>query len=494
MNSPKFLITQYLEEAKDTGFTEEFRKTLYDLGVLTKDYIDEGLVLLYHKFDAPVTTELQRECRSLVIDRKTMKIVSYSCETPRQNKEGMEYLLVNPTFPQFATECFEGTLLSVFHHNDKWYVSTRRCLDSNESLFNNEHSHFKMFEEVIRAAGFDTFQQYSENLDKSNSYYFILIHHLNKHLIDYTDRFGPEYKKLCLTSIRDSNMISATDSVLSTDTSNPIFSSKTLDATEVAQIMKSGYNDKVASEGIVYHLYDETNKLVHLVKLQSNAFQFGLVVGTDRNLFKGLVHLYQNDRLVEYFSENQNIQNIKKITNPLNTSESYDTVGMIDAVFKVCTSETFELFKNLWSIVTGKHQNKDLYDLLPKEYKDLMFAIRGLYFKKKALRFSGDKNVDLNTTHLKISDVYRFLKSIPTDHFIALLRMRRLMFNWVKMEPTNTHLQSFSTVSKFCDKVHVKLTAIFTNKLFPNIMPNDVPPKQTDVVDDEKSSEHKQEE
>ena len=39
-------------------------------------------------------------------------------------------------------------------------------------------------------------------------------------------------------------------------------------------------------------------------------------------------------------------------------------------------------------------------------------------------------------------------------------------------------LNDFSQINKLCDKVHVKLCAIFTNKLFPNIMPNDIPPQK----------------
>jgi hypothetical protein len=52
--------------------------------------------------------------------------------------------------------------------------------------------------------------------------------------------------------------------------------------------------------------------------------------------------------------------------------------------------------------------------------------------------------------------------------------MRRLMFNWVKV---NDKVADFGKISSKCDKVHYKLTAIYTNKLFPNIMPYDLPPE-----------------
>ena len=493
MNTPQFLITTYLNS--NQGNLEELRKKLFDKGVLTKDYMDSNLMLIYHKYDSPITSELERECRSLIIDRTTLKIISYSCETPRLNKEGMDYLIshTSDSDKQIINPCFEGTYLSVFNYNSKWYVSTRRCLDSQESVFNqaqqNQKSHYDMFEDVIRKAGFNGFNDFSSKLDPTNSYYFVLIHHQNKHVIDYSKMFGKDYARICLTTIRDSemrelNIYENKFDFASYDNSGLIFVPEKLSSIEeFANLNKIvNYTEQPESEGIVVRVWDNTENKYRLIKLQSMNYQFSMVMGSERNIFKGLVYLYQNDKLVEYFTQNPNTTNIKKITNPINTSESYDTVGTVDAVFKVCTSELFELFKILWSLKTGQHQNKELYEMLPKEYKDIMFAIRGMYYKKKAQLHSYNKETvtanDIKNTHLKISDIYNHLKTVSTDTFIAFLRMRKLMFNWVKNEHSNKVLGDFGSISNHCDKVHVKLCAIFTNKLYPNIMPNDVPPQK----------------
>ena len=50
----------------------------------------------------------------------------------------------------------------------------------------------------------------------------------------------------------------------------------------------------------------------------------------------------------------------KKIINPYDNSESYDTIGMVDAVFKVITSELYELFKYSISLVGFKRLYKNL--------------------------------------------------------------------------------------------------------------------------------------
>lgn len=492
MSLPKFLITNYLESCQ--GDLEQLRKTLFEKGVFTKDFVEEGLMLLYHKYDTPITTEVERECRSLIIDRNTLKLKSYSCETPRVNKEGMDFLLAHSTEPQIINECYEGTYLSVFNHNGKWYVSTRRCLDSHNSVLDNgivqaEKSHYQMFEDILNKAGYETFNDFSQKLNPDNSYYFVLIHHQNKHMIDYTNQFGEKYGKICLTTVRDSEMRELdiyTNKVefASYDTSGLIFVPEKLASIDVfANSNKQlKYDSSPDREGVVIRVWSSEFNKYFLIKLQNVNYQFALVLGTERNMFKGLLYLYQTDKLVEYFSQNSNAHNIKKIINPHNSTETYDTVGTVDAVFKVCTSEIFELFKILWSIKNGQHQNKQLYDMLPKEYKDVMFAVRGMYYKKKASFHKKDGETlniqEIKNTHLKISDIYNYLKTMSTEQFVAFLRMRKLMFNWVKTNSSNMSLKDFGSISSHCDKVHVKLCAIFTNKLYPNIMPNDVPPQK----------------
>jgi len=526
MTTSTFLITAFLKKYEnslsDPNIIEQIKKDLFNNGICTKDYPDEQLLLIYNKYDDSIMTPLKRECRSLVIDYTNLQIKSYSCETPRLNKEGLEFLLSHTDSPQRINICYEGTYLSIFNHNDKWYVSTRRCLDSNDSIFTNnkikgdnatdietiDKSHYNMLEEVLQNAGYNNFAHFCENLDKTKSYYFVLIHHQNKHLIDYTEQFGEKYARICLTTIRDSNMNEIdiyTNTVNSStnisyanvhfatyDETGHIFIPTKLESIdEFANFNKLvSYDSVPKTEGIVIHIWSSTLNKYNLIKLQHINYQFARVIGTDHNLFKGMLYLYQLNKLSVYFTQNINMQNIRQIANPINPSEVYDTIGIIDAVFKTCTSELLELFKILWHIKTGKHKHSNLYNLLPKEYKDIMFGIKGIYLENKA-------NKSNNGVYLKINDIYNYLKNISTDQFIAFIRMRKLMFNWVKyevsdkkhhttMEVDNTlieALKDFATISNFCDKVHLKLCAIFTSKLFPSITPTDIPPQLSNTQD-----------
>lgn len=492
MNSQQFLIRSLLESYQNNA--EELRKKLFDNGILTKDYPDDGLMLLYHKYDSPITSELERECRSLVIDRETYQIKAYSCENPRINKEGMNYLLSNSMQHQIITMCYEGTYLSVFNHNNKWYVSTRRCLDSQDSVFGLDKeakSHYDMFDEILRNANYNGFSDFSQHLDPNYSYYFVLIHYQNKHFIDYKNKFGNNYGRLCLTSIRNSTMdeldiYENKVSFASYDNLDKLIfvPEKLSSIDEFAEFNKNvDLNAVPESEGVVIRIWNTEMNKYNLVKLQNINYQFYQVLGNDKNIYKGMIYLYQNDKLLDYFNKNINSSNFKKITNPNNPNEIYDTVGAVDSVFKVCTSELFELFKILWSLKTGKNQNKELYDVLPKEYRDILFAVRGIFYKKRALYYQNlNSNTTVNNnTYLRINDIYNYLKSLSTETIASFLKVRKLMFNWVKMEPKNQTLIQFNNISNKCDKVHLKLCTIFTNKLHTNITTNDLPLIQNSI-------------
>ena len=288
----------------------------------------------------------------------------------------------------------------------------------------------------------------------------------------------PNYKKLALAFVRELNGQKEVDlystEQFSSILDKNIFISDKLETLEDFDNLnkKDHFSLPPKTEGVIVKIFDTNKNNYKLLKLQTFSYQFAKSIGSEKNIYMGLIHLYQKDKLVDYLGESQN--NLKKIVNPLNLQESYDSIGAIDALFKVCTSELFELFKILWDIKTGNRSNDMLYKFLPKEYKDILFGIRGLYFKKKAESIQNKKPV-----YLQIKDIYQYIKSLSTENFCAFNKMRKLMYNWCKVNPD---LNEFSKISIKCDKIHFKLAAIYCNKLFPNIMPEDLPPVNNENI------------
>ena len=466
MTSTSFLINDYIQN-NDVNL-KNIRETLYNQGVLTKDYEEDGLILLYNRFESKNKKPLEMECRSVILDRNNFNIISYTCNTPIMNIDAMNYILKTSEKKKEFYECYEGTLLSLFYFNDKWYLSTRRCLDSKKSMWNNR-SYYDMFNDVLNLDN-DDFESFTNKLDKKLSYYFILIHSDNKNIVDYSSYFGEGYTKLCLAIVRDENQdeVNLKNLELSILNDN-IFLPKELENLDNLDEdnKNSLFLDSPKSEGIIVKIFDQ-NKIKYL-KLQNVNYQFQCAIGIEKNMYTGLVHLYQKNKLVDFLKNNNNFEKYKKIANPKNENEKYDTIGIVDSIFKVLTSELFELYNILWNDQTNDHKNENLYKELPKEYKEVLFALRGVLYKNKFKFKNSNKLITLTK-----KDIYYHLKKLDSSEIVNLLRVRKLMFNLVKITDVND-LKIFSKISNNSDKVHLKLTAIYTNLLFPEILEDDVP-------------------
>ena len=132
MDTQKLLLTHYINDSnKDL---DKLKETLLSLGIYSKDYPEENLLLLYNKYETRNKAALELECRSVIIDRATFDIVCYSCPTPIYNMEAVNYMIRNSSSEKEIYLCYEGTLLSLFNFNDTWYLSSRRCLNSQKSI------------------------------------------------------------------------------------------------------------------------------------------------------------------------------------------------------------------------------------------------------------------------------------------------------------------------------------------------------------------------
>jgi hypothetical protein len=470
MASPIIYFDNFISELKSTNPSitlEELRAELFKNSIMTKFYENDQLLLIYHKFDIPSNTKLEKICRSLVVDITDFKVKSFSCTNPVCNREAQQILLNTMTTQSITfNKCYEGSLMSLFNYNDKWYLSTRRCLDASESIWNGK-SHREMFLDVLHDEELD-FDNFCEQLDKTKGYYFVLIHHHLENIVKYQTIFGENYKKLCLAFVRDSETQEEIYDYVLPEFKN-IFLPEEISIEEFDEENKI-INPDIISEGVITKLTIDGE--CYLLKLQNLSYQFSKALGPESNIYKGYIYLYQIGKLKDYISRYNGHKNYNTIINPYNTSEMFDTIGVVDAAFKVLTSELFELFKMLWNFKTSEHLNPALYQILPKEYKDVLFGLRGIYFQLK------NKNMKEQTKfYFGVKDIYNYLKRIDIEHFCALLRQRKLMFNWIVNSGINSNaeLKNFKKISDKCDIVHLKLIAIYINKLFPVILSSDLP-------------------
>ena len=446
MNSPINEINKILSEIQTLPIEEGLKYLYTKYGILSKDHPDHNLVVLYQKFDTPCSSNIQRVSRSFVMTHD-YKLVSYSCPIPYEN---MEYISAHQNDNMKVFECFEGTLLSLFCYNDIWYLSTRRCLDANESKLNSgTMTHREMFNSIV-----GNFDNFVTKLNKTNVYNFVLVHHENKHIIDYTNHFGPNYAKLVVVSVRDSNMNEITTEQFTDDF---IVIPQELDTYNISTDVFS----EPTSEGVIIKMNG------YITKLQHSNYRFFNAMGLNKNIYSGFIFLYQQGYLSSFIQENSQYKSIN------NQKQHYDTIGAVDAVFKTITTELFELFKVLWSIKTGKQQDKELYELMPKEYKDILFGIRGIYYKKKADYINAvSENQQTKPNYMTKNDIYNWLKTLRTETLVSFLRMRFMMYNWIQ---TESRLVIFSHCSDQVLTIHKNIIDVYTRCLYPELKTTDIP-------------------
>jgi hypothetical protein len=191
-----------------------------------KFFKNKNLVLLhntYKRTDVSHFQALYDQCRSVVLDMTASEnnvVVSYTDQVPERLCVAAYKTTKHET--DVCEEAYEGTVVTVYFYQDKWYFGTTACpLVDSSRYFHPTKTHGVMIDEAIAdimgvppPSGEDDFnfgvtssddlrKAFTHYLDTSRAYAFILVHHENKHVVDYTDRFGEKYAKLVHIVMRD---------------------------------------------------------------------------------------------------------------------------------------------------------------------------------------------------------------------------------------------------------------------------------------------------
>jgi hypothetical protein len=194
---------------------------------------DTNLCLIHNSYKNDINDnykDLYDECRSIVLDFTRSignnVVISYANSIP--NRVSIKEYTTNiyqPTDKSYIA--MDGTLISVYFHNNKWYFGSSCCPDINGSKFSHpSKTHGYMLDEVL----YELFKSkvdindpnisvtlrnlFTVNLSPLFSYEFVLIHHENIHIIDYSKELGQDYKYLY--HINTKNRITLTEENLDT--------------------------------------------------------------------------------------------------------------------------------------------------------------------------------------------------------------------------------------------------------------------------------------
>ena len=267
-------------------------------------------------------------CRSIIFDSDNNKVLSYSHPNIEyiENCETMELSNI-----QQFTESHEGTLISVFNHNNKWYYATRRHIDmysTNQIIYGvkSELSHGQMFEDALSKHNL-TKESFEVLLDPKFKYNFELVHYQNKFNIGYDDRFGEKYAKLFLLFVRDENQL---DIKLINNNLN-IFDNEILDSTVVSDNLR---NSSLVTEGYIFTQDNHLCKIIHPNYYKVSRYNPGYKTKQEQYLY-----LYKKNLLNEYITSTNN-----KIYKVINENENVEIVGMVSCIFTYIGQRMLDIY------------------------------------------------------------------------------------------------------------------------------------------------------
>ena len=186
----------------------------------------DNLVLLHNTYVRSDTSSYQalyEQCRSVVLDfSKSIGdniVVTYSNSIPERIIIN-DYELKYYKDTDICYEAYDGTMISVYYYNNEWYFGTTSCPDANSSKFSHPtKKHGNMFDEVLELMFKDQLSEedlldnkvlslklrtlFTSNLNPMYAYEFVLVHHENSHIIDYTSELGEKYK--CIFHVNTKN-------------------------------------------------------------------------------------------------------------------------------------------------------------------------------------------------------------------------------------------------------------------------------------------------
>lgn len=442
--SPIYTLINRLSERKGSNITfedlkgelsrkDEDGKPIYNVNFKE----DDDLALIYYTDSSSESTEasdlskqIEDYCRSYIIEKSSLKPIGSQFNRIIYNEDAKEFLSNKDWRKVVVQTCYEGTMLLVFYHNEHWHVSTRRCLNSDESTWIKDKSYWDMFEEA-RDGKFEL-----DDLDKDYCYHFILVHHKNRNIVNYS-RLGREYKELfhtlttekyTLNEVED-NLEGKVNKVISENFESYESLLKTLDNINT----KNEMHNNITTEGFVLRVYEgEVHKSpFKVVKLQTPVYQKIMrIKPNNSNIHQSYLELYQKDRLSEFL--------------PFFSKYNNDIIKRINQAVKNVAREILDLYH-----CTRQKKNPQIYNNLTDQYKKILYGLHGLYIEDRKQDFNRSR-VESNENHneqhngqqdeeelinksisrsINVHDVYHYLKSIPPNEFRQIFYERMLLLD-----------------------------------------------------------------
>jgi len=391
-----------------------------------KKYSEANLVQIFTETAREYTPwPIYNICRSMIFDTVNNKIISYSHPnieyleySPEQVSEQVLEQVSEQVLEQVSeqvlkqefTESHEGTLISVFYHNNKWYYATRRHIDmyqTNQIIIGVKSAltHGQMFEDALSKVNL-TKDSFELMLDTNLKYNFELVHYQNKFSISYESRFGEKYAKIYLLFVRDENQKVVPSNL-------NMFNNEILDKNSVIKYLE---DPMYTMEGYIFTRDNHLCKIMH--PNYSKVMKFNPGYKTKQEQY---IYLYQKNLLTEYI-DSINDKEFKKTE----LGHSIELVGMLACIFMYVGQRMLDIYY-IFNNNNMVHRNEDKFkELFSSKKYYLIFHTLGMM---KGVHKNKQLDINVMRTFLKYkleaTDMWKLLQEI-----IAFEENENLLNHW----------------------------------------------------------------
>lgn len=352
-------------------------------------------IVYYNRFDPSsesLDLTLENTTKSIILEKESLKPLTTQFNKIIYNDNAYNFLKEKNWNKVVVNECHEGTMIVFFNYNGKWYISTRRCLDSTKSTWIKNKSYYDMVQEAME----NVFTL--DELNPDYCYHFVLVHHKNKNLVSHKN-IDDNYKKLyhVLTTEK------YTFKEITTTINDKVNVSPSLKFNSINDMIESltvlSDNDvkskKISSEGYVcrYYTGEVGDSPFITFKFQTQIYQtLAQLKPNNSNIYQCYLHLYQTNKLKTYLPYFGKVNGI---------------VTTISSSLKNLSQELLNAYH-----MTRNHKNEELYNLLPSSYKTVIYDLHGIYMKTST---DNNKSVPIN-----VNSVYFYLKDISLNNLVKI--------------------------------------------------------------------------
>lgn len=255
----------------------------YNLIVKDIQHFPNLYMIVYDKNNSDLNNSVVKECRGIILEKNTNKIVCYSFN------KGLN--LHNNLLPnQFdwnstkVEKSIDGTQIKMFFYDGEWRYASTRCIDANRAYWYTNESFYDLFTDVKNEIDYN-------RLNEKYCYSFVLCHPKNRIVMNYDE------PKLYHVLTRDLETLEEVDIDIGVEKPEVFTNFETFE-----DLLNSAANSESMEEGYML-CYKDCDNILHRVKIKNESYnKIKKLRGNTNNLFYNFLQLRSNDLLQLYLT------------------------------------------------------------------------------------------------------------------------------------------------------------------------------------------------